>query len=136
MGEATILNTLTDDVKREQEKLLWADTVIFLLPLWWYNMPAILLGWFNRVYTAGFGFGLGEYSDKHWGDRYREGKLLGKHAMLIITVGSWREHFSSLGIGGPIDDVLFLINHGMLFYISLEVLPPFILYRVDQLDDT
>ncbi|KAK5633031.1 hypothetical protein RRF57_008745 [Xylaria bambusicola] len=27
--EATASNRLTDDVKREQEKLLWADTVIF-----------------------------------------------------------------------------------------------------------
>jgi len=26
---ATALNTLTDDVKREQEKLVWADIVIF-----------------------------------------------------------------------------------------------------------
>lgn len=135
MGEATILNTLTYDVKQEQEKLLWADIVIFQFPLWWYTMPAILLGWVDRVYTAGFAFGLGEYSDNHWGDRYGEGKLLGKRAMLLVTVGSWREHFSSRGICGPINDVLFPLNHGILFYIGLEVLPPFIVYQADRMDD-
>ena len=48
-AEATASNTLTDDVKREQEKLLWADTVIFQYPMWWMGMPAILKGWFERV---------------------------------------------------------------------------------------
>lgn len=39
---------LTDDVKAEQEKLLWADTVILQFPLWWFAMPAILKGWVDR----------------------------------------------------------------------------------------
>src|ERR1700755_2355023 len=32
---------LTPDVAAEQEKLLWADTVVFQFPMWWYTMPAI-----------------------------------------------------------------------------------------------
>ena len=41
-GRAFDAGTLTPDVLREQEKLLWADTIIFQFPLWWYGMPAIL----------------------------------------------------------------------------------------------
>src|ERR1700737_4200005 len=37
-------NTLTDDVKTEIEKLLWADTLILQFPLWWFAIPAILKG--------------------------------------------------------------------------------------------
>ncbi len=63
------------DIAAEQEKLRWADTVILQFPLWWFSMPAILKGWFERVYAYGFAYGVGEHSDAHWGDRYGEGSL-------------------------------------------------------------
>ncbi|KAI8945412.1 Flavodoxin-like protein [Xylaria longipes] len=134
-AEATASSSLTDDVKREQEKLLWADTVIFQYPMWWMGMPAILKGWFDRVYSFGFAYGLGEYNDTRWGDRYGEGKMLGKRAFLVVTVGGWREHFSARGISGPIDDLLFPINHGLLFYTGFEVLPSFVIYQADRSDE-
>jgi len=62
----------TPDITREQEKLHWADTVIFQFPLWWFTMPAIMKGWFERVYAYGFAYGVGEHSDSHWGDRFGE----------------------------------------------------------------
>ncbi|MBE7212813.1 MAG: flavodoxin family protein, partial [Gluconacetobacter diazotrophicus] len=36
----------------------------------------------------------------------------------------------------PIDDILFPINHGILYYPGYTVLPPFVAYRVDRLDET
>jgi NAD(P)H dehydrogenase (quinone) len=135
-AKATSSSTLTEDVKSEQEKLLWADTVILQFPLWWFTMPAILKGWVDRVYSCGFAYGVGEHSDKRWGNRYGEGRLSGKRAMLIVTVGGWREHYSPRGINGPIDDVLFPINHGILYYPGFDVLPPFIAYRVHRSDET
>jgi len=134
-AEATAADTLTDDVKREQEKLLWADVVIFQFPLWWLGMPAILKGWFDRVYSYGFAYGLGEYNDKRWGDRYGEGKMLGKRAFLVVTAGGRKEHLSARGIAGPIDDILFPINHGMLYYSGFAVLPPFVVYLANRSDD-
>jgi len=127
---------LTEDVKAEQEKLRWADTVILQFPLWWFAMPAILKGWVDRVYASGFAYGVGEHSEQRWGDRYGEGVMEGKRAMLIVTAGGWPEHYSERGINGPIDDLLFPINHGILFYPGFTVLPPFVAYRVDRLDDT
>jgi putative NADPH-quinone reductase len=67
-------NTLTSDVRGEIEKLLWADALILQFPLWWFSMPAILKGWVDRV----FAYGVGEHSDKRWGDRYGEGSLAGE----------------------------------------------------------
>ena len=55
--------TLTDDVKSEQAKLLWADTLLLAFPLWWFSTPAILKAWINRVFSYGLAYGLGEYSD-------------------------------------------------------------------------
>lgn len=133
-GQAFEGQALTEDVKAEHEKLLWADALILQFPLWWYSMPAILKGWVDRVYAYGFAYGVGEHSDTHWGNRFGEGTFVGRRAMLIVTTGGWREHYSARGINGPIDDLLFPINHGILYYPGFDVLPPFVAYRVDKLD--
>ncbi len=45
-GRAFAAGALTEDVKAEQEKLLWADILILQFPLWWYSMPPSLReGW-------------------------------------------------------------------------------------------
>ncbi|KAF5024416.1 hypothetical protein F66182_3502 [Fusarium sp. NRRL 66182] len=120
-AEAYASNTLTDDVKAEQEKLLWADTVIFHLPLW-------------CVFT-GLRDGMGEHNDERWGDRYGDGPFVNKRALLVTTVGSGREYYSARGIPGPIQDLLFPINHGMLFYVGFDVLPSHVIYRADKMSE-
>jgi NAD(P)H dehydrogenase (quinone) len=123
------------DIALEQQKLLWADTVILQFPLWWFSMPAILKGWVERVYAYGFAYGVGEHSDRRWGERYGEGSLAGKRAMLIVTAGGWESHYSARGINGPIDDILFPIQHGILYYPGFDVLPPFVAYRTGRVDE-
>lgn len=126
--------TQSPDIAREQQRVLWADTVILQFPLWWFSMPAIMKGWIDRVYAYGFAYGVGEHSDSHWGDRYGEGTLAGKRAMLVVTAGGWDSHYSARGINGPIDDLLFPIHHGVLFYPGFDVLPPFVVYRTGKVD--
>lgn len=135
-GAAYQSGKLTSDVKSEQEKMLWADILILQFPLWWFSMPAIMKGWVERVFSLGFAYGVGEYSATRYGDRYGDGPFVGKRAMLMVTMGAMEEHFSGRGINGPIDDVLFPINHGILYYPGFEVLPPFLVYRADRLDKT
>ncbi|MEQ5843861.1 NAD(P)H-dependent oxidoreductase [Paraburkholderia acidicola] len=125
----------SEDIALEQQKLKWADAVILQFPLWWFSMPAILKGWVERVYAYGFAYGVGEHSDTHWGDRYGEGAMAGKRAMLIVSTGGWESHYSARGINGPIDDVLFPIQHGVLYYPGFDVLPPFVMHRTSRIDD-
>ncbi len=122
------------DIAQEQEKLLWADALIMQFPLWWFSMPAILKGWVDRVYAYGFAYGVGEHSDARWGNRYGEGAMAGKRAMLIVTTGGWASHYSPRGINGPIDDLLFPIQHGMLFYPGFDVLPLYLVHRTSRVD--
>ena len=133
--EAYTHGTQSPDVAAEQRKLLWADTVILQFPLWWFSMPAILKGWVDRVYARGFAYGVGEHSDKRWGNRYGEGIMFGKRAMLVVTTGGWESHYSARGINGPMDDLLYPIQHGMLYYPGFEVLPPFIVHRTSKVDE-
>ncbi|APG16383.1 NAD(P)H-dependent oxidoreductase [Kosakonia radicincitans] len=134
--QAFELGTQADDIAREQAKLQRADAVIFQFPLWWFSMPAIMKGWVDRVYACGFAYGVGEHSDTHWGDRYGEGSLAGKRAMLLVTTGGWESHYAPRGINGPINDLLFPIQHGILFYPGFEVLPPLVFYRSNRMDET
>lgn len=133
-GEAFATGSLTQDVVSAQADLLWADTLILAFPLWWFSMPAILKGWIDRVYAFGFAYGVGEHSETRWGDRYGEGTLAGKRAMLIVLAGGWPSHYGPRGINGPMDDLLFPIHHGVLFYPGYDVLPPFVVYRADRMD--
>jgi len=128
--------TQSTDIALEQDKLRWADALILQFPLWWFSMPAILKGWVDRVYAYGFAYGVGEHSDTHWGDRYGEGTFAGKRAMLVVTAGGWPSHYEPRGINGPIEDILFPIQHGMLFYPGFDVLPPHVVYRTGRIDET
>lgn len=45
-------------------------------------------------------------------------------------IGSSRP--AARGVNGPIEDLLFPINHGILYCPGYEVPPPFVVYRVDR----
>jgi NAD(P)H dehydrogenase (quinone) len=78
---------------------------------------------------------VGEHSDRKWGDRFGEGTFKGKRAMLLVTVGGWAPHYSERGINGKMDDLLFPIHHGVLYYPGFDVLPAYVVYRTGKLDD-
>ena len=132
-GRAFEGGTLTPDVLAEQEKLLWADTIVFQFPLWWYSMPAILKGWVDRVFTFRFAYGVGEHTDTKYGERYGEGTLAGRKALLSVTIGGQESHYSARGVNGPIEDLLFPIHHGILYYPGIEAVPPFVVYGADRM---
>lgn len=64
-------------VNKYQEKINNADYIIFVYPIWWLNMPAILKGFFDKVFLKKFAY---EYTD--------EGVkgLLNKKAAVISTM--------------------------------------------------
>jgi|CXWL01.1.fsa_nt_gi NAD(P)H dehydrogenase (quinone) len=49
-------HTIEPDVLECQEKITAAKTLIFIYPTWWYNMPAKLKGFMDRVFTSGFAY--------------------------------------------------------------------------------
>lgn len=126
--------TLSADVRAEHAKLARADVLILQFPLWWYSMPAILKGWVDRVWACGYAYGVGEHSGTHWGDRFGEGVFQGRRAMLVVTMGGWDSHYSARGVNGPIEDILFPIEHGILYYPGFDVLPHFAVYHTSRLD--
>lgn len=48
---------VAEDVRKEQEKINASDVVVFIYPDFWTASPAMLEGWFQRVWTYGFAYG-------------------------------------------------------------------------------
>ena len=131
---ATDTGRLTPDVAAEQAKLLAADAVILQFPLWWFGLPAMLKGWFDRVFSNGFAYGL-TAPGARYSARYGEGRLAGKRALLSVTTGGLAPHFSARGVNGALEDLLFPVTHGTLFYTGMGVLPSFAVHGANRLPD-
>lgn len=82
-----------DDVRAEQDKLDAADVWCFIYPVWWTDCPAILKGWFDRVWTAGWA--------------YHPQTLVKAHAALVIcTAGNSEEQLEKTGRGPAMRTVM------------------------------
>lgn len=129
-GHAYATGTQPPDVLAEQQKLLAADAVILLFPLWWYGLPAILKGWIDRVFAFGFAYGYQGEGNRY---RYGDGILKGKRALLAVMVGGPAEDYAPRGINGPLEQILFPVTHGNLFYPGMDVLPTHAVYGTGRI---
>jgi NAD(P)H dehydrogenase (quinone) len=77
------------DIKREQNYISKADTLIFVFPIWWSSMPAILKGYIDRVFSLKFAYDITEDGVI--------GLLKGKKAFLISTTGASKEDNERMG---------------------------------------
>lgn len=122
---------LSDDILAEQAKVAWADVLVFHFPMWWFGPPAILKGWFDRVFVQGFAFGLRDAGGRTL--RYGDGGLAGRRALVVTSVGARASGFGPRGVHGCVDDVLFPLLHGTFWYTGIAALPPFVVYGADRL---
>ncbi|CAH0991234.1 NADPH:quinone oxidoreductase MdaB [Sinobacterium norvegicum] len=115
------VSTASWDVDREVAKLLWADTIVYITPIMWFNMPAPMVQWLDEVLLYNKTFVIT--------DDYGEGGLLPAEKFMIVTSSNLKR--SDLGKGmvlknaSHIDDVmqpLIMTNH----YLSVRTqLPTF-----------
>ncbi|MFW0785324.1 NAD(P)H-dependent oxidoreductase [Gordonia sp. CPCC 206044] len=122
---------LPADVRRQQELILSADLVIVQFPLWWYGMPAILKGWFDRVFTNGFAFGVRDDDGKI--RKYGDGGLVGRRLLPIVTAGDRSESLGPRGISGDITDLLWPLLHGTAHYTGMSPLRPHLVSSVHHM---
>lgn len=129
--EAYESGSLSEGIRVEQDKLRWADAVIVQFPLWWYAMPAILKGWFDRVFVRGFAFGVTDSEGRS--RRYGDGLLAGKRAMVVVTAGAREASLGPRGINGELNALLFPLQHGTLWYSGISVVPPLLIPGADRM---
>lgn len=71
---------LESDLLNAQELIKWADHLVWVYPVWWGSVPAIMKGFIDRVFLPGFAFKKRENSV--WWDKF----LIEKTARLICTL--------------------------------------------------
>ncbi|MGB1295286.1 MAG: NAD(P)H-dependent oxidoreductase [Flavobacteriales bacterium] len=87
-----------EDTAKYQELMTWADHLIFVFPLWWYQMPAVLKGFLDRTLTNGFAFKFTENDTI---------KLLSdKKTTVFINAGSSEKLLEEKGLDVGIDNMI------------------------------
>lgn len=79
----------TLDVDREVSKLLWAETIIYIMPIMWFNMPAPMVKWLDQVLLYGKTFVIT--------DEYGEGGQVPADNFMIVATSNLKS--SDLGKG-------------------------------------
>ena len=77
------------DIKKEQKFIDRSDTIIFIFPIWWSAMPAMLKGYIDRVFSLKFAYDITEDAVL--------GLLKGKKVFLVSTTGATKEEYEKMG---------------------------------------
>jgi NAD(P)H dehydrogenase (quinone) len=79
-----------EGVHDEIANLEWAEAIVLVFPTWWFGFPAILKGWFDRVWSPGIAY---DHSPDLGSIRPRLHGL--RKAVAITTLGSpwWIDTF-------------------------------------------
>src|SRR5579862_1093020 len=122
---ANLEMSFSPDILGEIQKLKAADIVLFITPIWWMSVPAILKGWFDRVLAMGVAWD----NDKI----YENGLMRGKQAILIAAAGQPEAYFQQEGRHRATpNQLLYPINHTTLGFCGFNVHEPFVALNVIQ----
>lgn len=109
--EAFKQNNVPTDIRVEQDFIRWANVLVFIYPLWWTGLPALLKGYIDRVFSNGFAFGVnaqGPYG------------LLGeKKVVLLGTTGTSTEVYEKSGMLRSLSQT---IGEGIFKFCAMPVL--------------
>jgi NAD(P)H dehydrogenase (quinone) len=81
---------ITPEIKYFQEKILWADELVFVFPYWWGSMPAILKNFIDSNFSRGFAF--------NYVNSRPVGLLMGKTVTLLSTTGAPTLFYKIMGV--------------------------------------
>jgi len=113
------------DIQAEQESIRRADVLIFVYPVWWFSMPAILKGYIDRVFSRGFAY---DYE----GHRIK-GLLPGKRVMIFSTTGGPRIAYYLAGYKAAIKTA---IDAGIFKFCGMQVALHKYFYAVPAITDS
>jgi putative NADPH-quinone reductase len=111
------------DVRAEQEALERADLVVWMGPLYWYTVPALLKHWLEKVLLRGWAYGDQE-------------RLAGKDCLWVATAGGDEHAFSPEGRHGhPLQAFVPVVEQTARF-CRMNWLAPFVLLAAHEVRET
>ncbi|MBU4304021.1 MAG: NAD(P)H-dependent oxidoreductase [Candidatus Omnitrophica bacterium] len=112
------------DIRIEQEHIKKADVLIFIHPIWWFGMPAVIKGYIDRVFSYGFAYAVDKNSVK--------GLLNGKKVMIFNTTGGPEENYKDMGYGAALKAT---IEKGIFEFCGMQVIRHKYFYAVPYISD-
>ncbi|SIT19210.1 Putative NADPH-quinone reductase (modulator of drug activity B) [Chryseobacterium ureilyticum] len=87
---------LEPDLLKALEDILWSEHQVWIHPIWWLGMPAVMKGFFDRAFLPGITFKRNKKGES-------EGLLNVKSARIITTAGDvslklYEEEYQSSGL--------------------------------------
>lgn len=98
------------DVKKEQDYLDWAEVITFIYPIWWM-IPAMVKGYFDRVFSYEYAY---EYTEDG-----PKGLLTDKKVFRLNSMGTHREVYEKNGLRRDYESV---IDEGILQSTGMKVI--------------
>lgn len=115
--------SFSPDILGEIQKLQAANLVIFITPIWWLSVPAILKGWFDRVLAMGVAWDSAKL--------YENGLMRGKQAVVIAAAGNPADYYTAGGrYRATPSQVLYPITHGTLAACGFNIQEPYVALNV------
>lgn len=97
------------EVLAEQARVENCDALCLVFPIWWYGMPAMLKGWLDRVWSAGWAY--------TW-EHDPEGSLLEPRPLtLLAPAGASLRLIEKYGVEDRLDHIL---RYGVFGYCGVE----------------
>jgi len=112
------------DVKREQDKLLAHDLIVFQHPLYWYSSPALLKEWQDSVLEDGWAHGEGGAA------------LRGKYWLQAISMAGSESSYAAQGAHRFSVAQFLRPFEATAHACGMAWLPPFITYGTSAMDST
>lgn len=91
------------EVRAEMARVERAEAIVFVCPIWWWSVPAMLKGWIDRVWNLGWAYGTA--------------KLPHSHALLIGTAAASSDAFAKRGYDQAFETQF---NTGILDFCGID----------------
>lgn len=79
------------EVHAHMDRILAADDIVIVFPVWWMAPPAVLKGWIDRVWNYGFAYGRSKP------------RLAAKRMLWLALMGNPAEEIEHLGLSAVLD---------------------------------
>ncbi|OXA72970.1 NAD(P)H dehydrogenase [Flavobacterium aquidurense] len=117
---------LESDLVKALEDIKWSEHTVWIHPMWWLGMPAIMKGFFDRAFLPGITFKRDEKG-------VTEGLLKGKTGRIITTAGDlsltlYKEIYKSSG--------LVQLKEGILAYCGISPIESNFIGPLNELNES
>lgn len=115
------------EIERMHHRVMAADRLAFVFPVYWWSMPALMKGWVERVFTAGWAYQYGKGID----DRGRaplHGLLPSIPTVLIGIGGSKKPTYEKYGYDEAMRTQL---DVGIFAYCGIDDVESHVIYDVE-----